>query len=412
MRSKSTQRIVFGIVGVLFFIFLIMRMNTLFGNMARSQTVKAKYVTVKDKITVSGITVRDEEYIYKNGQGHVIYYYRNGERLSANEEVAGLYADKSDVLRSQQISEMTREIESLTEFQSDAHQSGAYMETIVKDITGGVSTYVNSVENQQLDNIAQTKIKMTSLLNSRNVLTKKDIDFSPTIARLTYERDNLASSVSAISSGISVPSAGYFVNTIDGYENLTLEEVSAMYAQDLKNLIESPNRPISTNENMGTIGKVIKGYDWHFAAVVPNEELDRLSKGYKYNLSIVFDKSYNVVGEVVDIKTRQGENDSIVIFECNEMNSQLADMRIKSIDIVFREISGVAVPKSALRMPEGKTGVHVVLGETVVFKEISRIYETDDYYISKVKDTPTEEEPNLPKTYLQINDRIIVPGNE
>lgn len=411
MLNKSAQKVAFGIIGFALITFILIKVFVLFGNMADSQTEKSRYIVIKDKITITGIAVRDEESVYKNTDGFVVYHYSNGERMSADQVVASIYNDESDVVKNDRINALTKEINLLTEAKSSDSSSGAYMETIVKKLTTDVTSYVNKVQKNSLSGIDDLKSNITFLLNSRNISIDKSVSFDDTIAKLTYERDNLQQSMSVISSDIKVPSAGYFVNFIDGYENLTLDSVKSMEAETLSEILKSYDTAVSKNQSTGTIGKVLKGYDWYFAAVVPNDYLSKISKGKKYNLSFVFDESYEMPGKVVEIKTRQGEDDSIVVFECNRMNSKLSEMRIAKIDVVFNEISGITVPKSAIRMPNGVTGVHVVFGETLVFKEINMIYETEDYYISEIREVATEDEYEPTKRFLQVNDRIVVPGN-
>lgn len=404
MFEKMNQRLVIGIVGVILVLFFGIKAVGLFGRMANSQTEEAKYITVKDKLTIKGIAVRNEENIYKNGDGFVVYYYPNGEKLSANQEVAGIYKDESDILSSDRAHDLTKEIELLNEAVSPGNSSGAYIETITKKLTDDISLYSGQVNKHQLGDISDVKSEITFLLNSRNIATGRDIDYGDTIAKLTYERDNLEGNMSKVLPDIVAPSSGYFVNSVDGHENLNLNSIESMDATTLSEIIDSGN--VDSKPSSGVIGKIIKGYDWYFASVVPNDYLKRIHKGSTYEMNFVFDKTYVVPGEVVEIKTRQGEDESIVIFECNEMNAKFSELRVKSVDIIFEEIKGLSVPKSSLRMPDGIIGVSVVFGETLVFKEVNIIYETDEYYIAEINDNI-----QLVGKYLQLNDLIIVPGN-
>jgi hypothetical protein len=102
------------------------------------------------------------------------------------------------------------------------------------------------------------------------------------------------------------------------------------------------------------------------------------------------------------INTSSSENSAVMIFSCQQMNSELAVMRKGSFTIINSTYSGLKIPTKALRVQDGKTGVFVRSGMTVKFVGVNVIHRTDEYIICE------QEVSN--DTVLRLYDDVVVKG--
>ena len=92
----------------------------------------------------------------------------------------------------------------------------------------------------------------------------------------------------------------------------------------------------------------------------------------------------------------------MVVFACDTMNNELAQLRNIDITIVYQEYKGLKVDNRAIRVTDGQKGVYVLLASQVKFIPIEVLWTGGNYSI--VKQEPSE------KRVLRIYDEIIVKG--
>ena len=105
---------------------------------------------------------------------------------------------------------------------------------------------------------------------------------------------------------------------------------------------------------------------------------------------------------VKKINISESTSKAVVIFACNEMNSELASMRSGPMSVVKNEYSGLKVSRKALRVVDTVKGVYVVNGMQLKFVPIEIIYSTDDFLIC---DKQSDKE-----NYLKLYDKVVVKG--
>ena len=154
------------------------------------------------------------------------------------------------------------------------------------------------------------------------------------------------------------------------------------------------------NENV--VGKIVSDYEWYIAAEVSINE----SLNYKEGDSLTIYtsvKSYPKLPVTVSkINISESESSAVVLFACNDMNSELASMRTGPMTVVKKEYSGLKVPKSALRVVDSKRGVYVLTGMQVKFVEVNVLFADGEYIIC--------EKQTSDDTVLRLYDEVIVKG--
>ena len=109
------------------------------------------------------------------------------------------------------------------------------------------------------------------------------------------------------------------------------------------------------------------------------------------------DKQYSV--HVDSITPTGNGNEAVVVISCDEMDGNIASIRMDNVELLFGEYTGIRVPRSAIRFVDGKRGVYIMEGENIVYKELDVIYEGDEYILTAV----TDEE-----AFVNLYDRVIL----
>ena len=98
------------------------------------------------------------------------------------------------------------------------------------------------------------------------------------------------------------------------------------------------------------------------------------------------------------------DNTYVVRFKSNYTSNAMNLERMPEAEIITAQYSGIRVPKSAVRMIDGKEGVFVLVGSIARFREIQTQYLEGDYYIVR--------EDNTSNNALLLGDQIIVQGTD
>ena len=92
------------------------------------------------------------------------------------------------------------------------------------------------------------------------------------------------------------------------------------------------------------------------------------------------------------------------MLSCDEFTSDITALRQQSVNLIFNSYAGLRVPKEAVRMVDGETGVYVLEGSSQKWKPITILGDTGDHYIVENDRSDTD--------HLWPGDEIIVSGTD
>ena len=150
------------------------------------------------------------------------------------------------------------------------------------------------------------------------------------------------------------------------------------------------------------VGKLVSDYEWYIAAAVPINDSLNYKEGDELTIYTSVKSFSKLPVTVKKINISSDSTSAVVLFACNDMNSELASMRSGPMTVVKREYSGLKIPKSALRVVDSKRGVYVLTGMQVKFVEVNVIYSADNYMLCEKQ---TEDDKSL-----RLYDDVIVKG--
>lgn len=306
---------IFGAMTIYVFVVIFMYLN--------SEPVKGYEIqmgSLSVAKTYTGIALRQEELLQSPYTGYINYYVREGERVSARDTVYSI--DESgklaSLLNAGDLGENTYTDEELAELRSQ----------VIQYDSGFDSKRFSSVYDFKYD-IEGSVMKLVNISMYENMET--------------LNQSSLGGMVSLCSAGKS----GYIVYNTDGYETLTIDQITAeIYDQTLyeKNRVNN-NDLIEKN---ATVGKLITDENWSIVIPVDEDRAKELEE--ESYVKVKFIKTQETSwGQVTIHHLADGDyaqlsfNNSCVSF-CAE--------RFVDIELVVDDEKGLKIPNSAIAEKE------------------------------------------------------------
>lgn len=367
---------------------------------AKVDTELAVVHSVFESIETEGLVYRTETVIPSTNTGHIYYAIENGTRVAKNNVIASVYSDAASGRIEQEIEQIDRQIAAFRSIQTDASSERVTLDVINEQTQ---TVLYGLVQDTELGNFRESEtagFDILTLLSKKQIVTGKSVDLTAKIQALETEKKNLKAQYQSPKSKIYAPVAGYFADRADGYETLldpdTLTELTVAQLQDY--MQTQPD----TSAAVG--GKIVSGYEWYMACVLPDSYYNVLGVGKSLSLrmSFVLDES---VPATVYACNKDNNGNLAVVFRCDYMSEELATIRKESVEIQLVEHTGLKVPKRAIVINEDQqAGVYIRSGNVVAFRKIEQQFsEPAEYVICK----EINEDG-----YLRMYDDIIVGGRD
>jgi len=371
-RSDFFIRLTTGVLFLAVVIYIGVNIYNMFAN--TYETTRAISYTIEETLPAHGFIIRTEQILSEDGVA-VLPIIGEGEKVAAGQAVAVEYMSL-DALET--ASEMRAIRLKIAQFESARGPNDiAGLNTIIE-----LSTAVNSNNLRRLDEIA---------LNIDSNIFNTDVDINKLHQRLEeLEAGNIGARI------INAPVSGTFSHVIDGFEHINPDMLFGISASDLNDLFTS------SADVYGT-GKIITEFKWYFAAVMDYDDASQLSTGQRKNVQ--FYGTYNAEEQMlVESIGRREDGLCVVIFSSDRGIHNTAPLRELRADIVFDTITGIRVPKEAIRLDDDNNTF--IFLQTSGFAERIRVEilkESGDSYL--VRDGAESGTP------LRVDSIIIVKAN-
>ncbi len=360
------------------------------------KTEAAVYSDISDGLNITGIIIRNEALVASSGGGVMHFVIGDGSRVAKDGVIANIYDSESASITLERIDSVNSKIDDIEEMLSYNDLEAADLDMINSKVSKNLNNLIVSGANGNYDSFSEKSDELLSSYNRRQAAMGETADFSAQLEGLKREKEQLSASLPAAKGTLKAERSGYFVSKADGYENVLTCDNPYSITPEYLNSIKAQ----SVDENV--VGKIVSDYEWYIAAEVSINE----SLNYKEGDSLTIYtsvKSYPKLPVTVSkINISESESSAVVLFACNDMNSELASMRTGPMTVVKKEYSGLKVPRSALRVVDSKRGVYVLTGMQVKFVEVNVLF-TDGEYMICEKQTSDD-------TVLRLYDEVIVKG--
>ena len=331
------------------------------------KTTPAEIRTLENSVSVSGYIVRDEIVIAGNGNYMIIA--EDESKISANGVVGVQFDSPQSLERASRIEEIKAEIS-----QYENNLAGSRTEkTMAID---SILSLSKALASSKADDVSSAVTGLETHVFGERATGQ---DLSAGVAALREELARLESESQQDAAYLRSSHSGIFVSGADGCENIKYEDIRQIKPGELASLFEGKTA------GPDAIGKVVSGLDWFYVATIPSDMKDNFEIGKSYDLKLDAAISDKVPMKLIYISG--DENGKMaVIFTTNKFLSQTATQRKLNGEISLSSISGLAVPKSAVRNEEetGQPYVFVLGGLRAMREDIKIIGEDGDYYLVEV----------------------------
>lgn len=347
----------------------------------------------------SGFVVREEELLYSQ-YGTTVLNCAEGAHVAANDTVATGYRSEDAKTRQTRIDELSGQIEQL-QYAWSAVSSVYDQAALDADIAGDLAQLSRYLALRDMNSVSDLSPELKGLILRRTGSDSDSGSLQARISTLQAELETLEAQSAGDTSAILAGKAGTFSAAVDGYESvLTPERLMEMTVAEFESV-----QPDETDAN--AIGRLITSATWYYACVVPASELSGVEEGDRATLTFARDYYQPVTMRVA----RLGGNEAgsrLLVLSSDWALQNVTLLRQQSAEIVFTSYSGLRVPKSAVRVENGQTGVYILEGTLAKWKPITILHDTGESYVVTLDTSSTN---NLwPGDELIINAKNLYDG--
>ncbi len=361
-------------------------------------TVRATEGYINDSIIAQGIICRQETVLTRNEGGVVDYLAENGERVSGGHHLADVYPSSADLENIRLLRNRQSMLDDIQRAESYFTNSAVDMTSTRKELTGQLSGLALMSDSDAYESINDELAALTLNLNKIGVATGRATDFTAAKQQLQSEIATTQSAINRPVNSLYAPYTGYFLQSADGYENIATVDNFVSYSYDDGfSIIDQLQYSPSDN----SYGKIITDYKWSICVYLDEHQCSELKEGKTVQLSIDVGSNEFMKATVERIVDKGDKN--LVVLQCTTMSDAAASARVTDCEILFKQYTGIKIPKSAVRFDdEQNMGVFVNFSNIVNFKKITPVYEDDNYMI-----VPVARDAN---NQIKLYDAIIVKG--
>ncbi len=347
----------------------------------------------------SGFVVREEELLYSQ-YGTTVLNCAEGAHVAANDTVATGYRSEDAKTRQTRIDELSGQIEQL-QYAWSAVSSVYDQAALDADIAGDLAQLSRYLALRDMNSVSDLSPELKGLILRRTGSDSDSGSLQARISTLQAELETLEAQSAGDTSAILAGKAGTFSAAVDGYESvLTPERLMEMTVAEFESV-----QPDETDAN--AIGRLVTSATWYYACVVPASELSGVEEGNRATLTFARDYYQPVTMRVA----RLGGNEAgsrLLVLSSDRALQNVTLLRQQSAEIVFTSYSGLRVPKSAVRVENGQTGVYILEGTLAMWKPITILHDTGESYVVTLDTSSTN---NLwPGDELIINAKNLYDG--
>ncbi len=364
-------------------------------------TETALISTVYRSVSAQAVALRSETVLDQNTAGTVVPMVENGSKVAINDTVARVFASAADAQNASSYSDLDEEIryyEDIAALSSGNLVAG--IELYNSNVTNRLTDMLNCVTAGRLSDFPEAVMEFSESVTKKQIAVGESVDVSAKLQSL-YSQLNIFNNGSGNYSSVTAPASGYYVNTVDGCENIfdfsSGTSVTSLTADDIDALLK-----YTPSAGRINVGKLITEFNWYLVCVADEAEADMLEVGDSVKIAVE-----ELGGKVFTMKLKAkntgADSRTALVFSSNIMDSELATLRFSQVKIRVEEYKGYPLSKTAVRTVNGETGVYVQLGNMIRFRNIEIIYSDDSVYIAAESDKDG---------YLKLYDEVIIEGVE
>lgn len=357
--------------------------------------------SVNEAIHVNGIVVRTETVIEDQYGGSVSYIHEDAARVLRNKPVAYAHASADTVEKMEHAEALKKEIDLLEEAANGVSQLYGSSEFINDQIGNSVLEYSDAVSGGNYTSFENLKDSLLLSINKKTSITGEPNKFEERLTLLKAEYDELQNGINSDDANtVLSPKTGYFISSVDGFENIINKE--NLFEKNVTDIEKIIVQDVVTVEEK--LGKIADNYKWYYVISLSPEEAEMFEIGKR--LGVNFDGISEKINLKVYEKIQDDTSENVIIVLLGEtMTAQFASLRQVDADIIFSTISGLRISDESIRFDSNQQmGVFILDRSEVKFRAVDILYSGSGYHIVKWNQGN--------KNTLQLFDEVFVGGND
>lgn len=353
-------------------------------------------------LTLNGFVVRDEQVI--DCSDSLVELTRSeGERVAKGRRVATVYQSAEALEAERHVTALRTQLEQLKSAQTAARDAEAALRldsALEEDIVAMRALLVSG--SYIAAGSAVSKLEATVL--QREYAYRGSADLSERIERLEAEIADVSRSIGGNSRAVVAPFAGTYSAAADGYEAVLIPAV--LGSMTPSSLSQVTPEPVSS-----TVGKLIRGDKWYYAAVISESDAASISEGQLMEIAI--SGADMPLPVIVHSVSRPENGKRLLVLRGSQHLSYVSMLRDQSAELILESYTGLRVPKNALRIGEDqRLGVYCRIGRQAWFKPVELLYQGEDYCLVEPGSILAVRESDYIFYTLRNGDEVIVSAED
>ncbi len=391
------------------------------------KTEVAHIARVYDSIDADGYIIRDERVIPDDLSGFISFCLSDADKIEKDGVISRVYSSESQEILHKKAEELEKEIARLENLKNFGFALSSNPASIDQQSYLEFNSLIKNVNNCEFNALLKHRDNIFYLLNERQIASGQDLSLDEKISGLKSELNKLSlqENSSAIKK-ILAQHSGYFMGTVDGFENaFNYDSVKNIAAEQVKALLnESSARAHSRTQNAA---KLVVNPNWFVVCALKRTDALQLSLDQYVELVMPLASAEKIRAKVVAIN-KSGENsESAVVFQCDYIDKNTLSIRNEPIKINISEYRGLSVSKSAVHektlsrtitdeatgqekvVQKAVKGVYVRRGKQLAFREIDIIFSGDDFVICSLD---ADKFKLFSENTIKEYDEVVVKGRD
>lgn len=389
------------------------------------KTETATYAELSDTIQTDAWFIRNEKVITSNHSGVLSYVVDNGQKVANGGVVAYVYKDENDATAEARIERLNSEIASLEALATVGDYYSGKSDLVGAQISSHIIDALSASNNNDFTAVDSIRSDLQYAMSEKQIILGNESpeDYSARIDQLKQERAQIQFSVSSHIGEIHSPNSGYYISSVDGYEEaFDVENVLNLTVEDLQNI----EQKVVTEKNAG---KVCRDFNWYVAFTVNEKDMLKLQ-----NSDVTFVQIPGISDKIpAVVESLNADRDSgtyAAVLRCNYMNSDVASIRHMDVEIIVDSYSGVLVDERAIYFEDVTTteydeegnprevvhenvkGVYIKSGGKIRFVQVFSDITINGYAICKTYLSESEKEELVTYSTIKLYDEVVVGGTD
>lgn len=394
--NKQTAAIVFVII--LIFAYVCVQCLSVVNVSLKTQTALTS--TVYETIDTTALVVRDEHIVEKGG-AVTMPSVSDCEKVKSGGEIAGIFSSDENAKAYSDYLELSNELSYYIEMESQAVGQVTDVESLDADILQNINSYIRSNASCDINKSRIYADKLNDKFTRRQLLIGNEIDFSSIIKDIETQMAAIDIKACAPTGYVTADSSGVFSKYSDGLEAaFDYKNISELDAETLRSYIAEAETAAQTDY----LGKLITSFEWYFCAAVPADSVTMLKNGGTMDVVISGSDEIYKCKIVSGAEPELGSDETVLVLSCDNMNSDIASLRLADIQIRVHSYTGIRMPAEAVHINNGEKGVYALVASVVEWRKADIIYTGDNYVILSYN--PDESGG------IKLYDQVIIQGKE